>query len=65
MLVSCNMHFLTTRKNIAFLYSRIALATFLEEPFISTNNSYRYMFFALVGMISLLIVIPGLEGSKY
>ena len=53
MLVSCNMHFLTTRKNIAFLYSRIPLATFLdsvlEEPFIPTNNSYRYMFFALVG----------------
>ena len=49
LLVSCNMHFLTTRKNIAFLYSRIPLATFLEEPFIPTNDSYRYMFFALVG----------------
>ena len=36
-------------KKIAFLYSRIPLATFLEEPFIPTNNSYRYMFFALVG----------------
>ena len=34
MLVSCNMHFLATRKNIAFLYSCIPLATFLEEPFI-------------------------------
>ena len=49
MLVSCNMHFLATRKNIAFLYSCIPLATFLEEPFIPTNNSYRYMIFALVG----------------
>ena len=39
MLVSCNMHFLTTRKNIAFLYSRRPLATFLEEPFIPTNKT--------------------------